>query len=85
MITENEKLLETLGVVSESTVKLIRNIEKMGGAEKISGAGGRKVKSGIVIVYHKNAKRLLAFAKKNNLNLFSVKIGEEGVRREQKK
>jgi mevalonate kinase len=80
LIRENEKLLEELGVVSESTKKIIRRIENIGGAAKISGAGGRKNESGIVIVYHKDPKKLLNFAKKNNLDLFSVKMGEEGVR-----
>jgi mevalonate kinase len=80
LIKENEKLLEELGVTSDSTKKIIRRIENIGGVAKISGAGGRKDKSGIVIVYHKNPVKLLNFAKKNNLDLFSVKMGEEGVR-----
>lgn len=80
LIKENELLLERLGVVSESTNQIIRKIEKMGGAAKISGAGGKKDKSGIVLIYHKDPERLLAFAKKNSLDLFSVRMGEEGVR-----
>ena len=80
LIKENESLLEKLGVVSDSTVKLIRGIEKVGGAAKISGAGGWKDRSGILLVYHKNPEKLHIFAKKNNLNLFEVKLGEEGVR-----
>jgi mevalonate kinase len=80
LVKENEKLLEELGVVSESTKKIIRRIENTGGAAKISGAGGRKDKSGIVIVYHKDSVKLLNFAKKSNWELFSVKMGEEGVR-----
>jgi len=80
LIKENEALLEKLGVVSDSTVKLIREIEKIGGAAKISGAGGRKDKSGILLVYHKNVKKLQNFAKEKNLELLGVKLGEEGVR-----
>ena len=80
LIAENELLLERLGVVSESTKKTIHGIEKIGGAAKISGAGGWKDKSGIVMIYHKNSEKLLAFAKKNSFDLFSVKMGEEGVR-----
>jgi mevalonate kinase len=80
LIKENESLLEKLGVVSASTKQIIRKVEKMGGAAKISGAGGRKDKSGIVMIYHKDLEKLLAFAKNSSLDLFSVKMGEEGVR-----
>lgn len=80
LVRENEKLLEKLGVISESTKKIIRSIEKIGGAAKISGAGGVKDKSGIVIVYHKDSKKLLRLSKKNKWDLFSVKMGEEGIR-----
>jgi mevalonate kinase len=80
LISSNEKLLENLGVVSESTKGLIRKIEKIGGAAKITGAGGKKDASGMIIVYYKDQEKLLNFAKKNNINLLSVKLGEEGVR-----
>ena len=80
LVAENELLLERLGVVSDSTKQIIRKIEKIGGAAKISGAGGRKNKSGIVLIYHKDLEKLLAFAKKDSLDLFSVRMGEEGVR-----
>jgi len=80
LIKENEALLEKLGVVSNSTINLIREIERIGGAAKVSGAGGWKDKSGVLLVYHKNPEKLHIFAKKNNLNPFEVKLGEEGVR-----
>ncbi len=80
LIKENEALLEKLGVVSNSTINLIREIERIGGAAKVSGARGWKDKSGVLLVYHKNPEKLHIFAKKNNLNPFEVKLGEEGVR-----
>jgi mevalonate kinase len=80
LIRENELLLEKLGVVSVRTKALIRKIERMGGTAKISGAGGSKENSGMVLIYHKDQEKLLSFAKKNSLDLFSVKIGEEGVK-----
>lgn len=80
LIKQNQRLLEKLGVVSPSTKKLIRKIEKIGGAAKISGAGGRKDKSGIIIVYHHNPEKLIQFAKLNKLEIIQVKLGEEGVR-----
>lgn len=80
LIKTNEKLLEKLGVVSEKTVNLIRKIEKIGGSAKISGAGGVKENSGIIIVYHPDWEKLIAFAKNKNLDIFGVKLGEEGVK-----
>jgi mevalonate kinase len=80
LIDENERLLEELGVVSANTKQLIGKIKKIGGAAKVSGAGGNKDGSGILIVYHKEPKKLIAFAKSNRLDTISVKLGEEGVR-----
>jgi len=51
IMTQGEKNLEVLGVVSKSTKKLIRAIEKLGGAAKICGAGGQKNASGVVLVF----------------------------------
>src|SRR5258706_2709366 len=80
LMLENEELLEKLGVVSESAKTLIHRIEKIGGYAKISGAGGKKEGSGIVIIYHKDIDKITLFAKNNNLNIIPVKLGEEGVR-----
>lgn len=79
-VTTSEMLLEELGVVSDSTRQLIRKIEKIGGAAKISGAGGKKAGSGIIIAFSPEKEKLLDFAKKEGLDLFSVKLGEEGAR-----
>ncbi len=80
LVKLNEKLLEEIDVVSSSTKNIIRSIEKIGGAAKVSGAGGKKKGSGMVIIYHKDSEKLLSFAKRQNLKLFQVKLGEEGVR-----
>lgn len=82
LIKENERLLEDLGVVSKSTAWLIRKIEKIGGAAKISGAGGRKLYSGILLVCHPDEEKLLNFAKDEHLNIFPIRLGEEGVKNE---
>lgn len=76
----NEKLLEKLGVVSPKNQSLIRKIEKIGGGAKISGAGGKRKDSGIILAYHKDPEVLLRFAQKEKLPLFEAKLGEEGVR-----
>lgn len=80
LFRESERLLEALGVVSESTVKIIRRIEKMGGAAKISGGGGKTGASGILLVYHQNSEQLKLFARKRDLDFSKVKLGEKGVR-----
>lgn len=82
LIHENEKLLEELGVVSDNTKRIIRKIEKAGGVAKISGAGGKKTGSGMVLIYHKDVDKFKLFIKKNKLNLFSVRLGADGVRPE---
>jgi len=79
---ENERCLEELGVVSDSTAQLIRAVERVGGAAKVSGAGGRKGSSGIILMYHSDMEKLNCFVKKRGLETFRVKLGEEGVRDE---
>jgi mevalonate kinase len=80
LLKENELLLEKLGVVSAATKRIIRKIEKMGGYVKVSGAGGRRKGSGILIVYHKNYGRIRKFAERNKLDFFPVKMGEGGIK-----
>lgn len=83
IIKDGEKNLEKIGVVGKVAQAIIRQIEKLGGAAKISGAGGVKIGSGMILCYHKNPKKVLDFAKINNLEAFPIKIGEEGLRREE--
>lgn len=81
-IKEGEKNLEKLGVVGKKATTIIRIIEKHGGAAKISGAGGIKGGSGMLLVYHPKPEILSDGIKKNKWEAFSVTLGEEGVRRE---
>lgn len=82
LIRTNERLLEELGVVSRNTRNLIRKVEKIGGSAKISGAGGLRENSGVVLAYHQDPEALLKFAGEENLDIFEVKLGERGVRSE---
>lgn len=79
LVWENEKLLERLGVVSDGTKRIIRNIEKIGGSAKITGAGGRRRGSGMVLVYHKDRQKLQKFLKSYKLDVFDVELGVKGV------
>jgi len=82
LISENERRLEELAVVSQTTKTLVNKIEQIGGAAKISGAGGKHSNSGIILLYHADMEKLKHFLGKNKLETFQVKMGEEGVRDE---
>jgi mevalonate kinase len=80
LIKTNERFLEKLGVVSRSTINLIKQIEKIGGAAKISGGGGITAASGIILVYHPDQEKLISFMGKLNLKPEIVKLGGKGVK-----
>ncbi|MBI2613721.1 MAG: mevalonate kinase [Candidatus Levybacteria bacterium] len=77
-----EQNLEKLGVVGKKAQVLIREIEELGGAAKITGGGGIKLGSGMLLAYHKDIKKLLNYAKQNSLELLTIRTGEEGLREE---
>lgn len=79
-IQNSESFLEDLGLVSPLAKKVVREIEEIGGAAKISGAGGLTGGSGILLCYHQNPQRIIDLAKKLKLESFRVKLGEEGLR-----
>lgn len=80
LIQSNELLLEQLGVVSPSTQKIIRQIERGGGVAKVCGAGGRKTHSGILLCFHHQPQTLVALAKKLKLkHFYPVKLGVPGI------
>lgn len=85
LITKNERLLEEIGVVGQKAKKIIKQIEKLGGAAKICGAGGVKRGSGIALAYHKDLDVVRRFCRKNNLECFEVELGGEGLRKEKKR
>ncbi len=80
LIYENEQLLEKLGVVSKKTMNFIREIEKCGGVAKISGAGGRKGSSGIVMVYHPDKDGFLHIMKRNLFEFFHFIQNNTGIK-----
>lgn len=82
-IKMNQDSLEKLGVVSESVKKMIRTIEKLGGVAKITGAGGWKNGSGVVLAVHSKPQEIIALAKKLGYETFQVELSGEGVKREQ--
>jgi mevalonate kinase len=82
IIKAGEANLEAMGVVSDSTKQIIRDIEVASGAAKICGAGGRAGASGIVLAFHEDGKALQDLLKYHNLSYSPVNLGEEGIREE---
>lgn len=79
-ITSAEKNLEKLGVVGKTAKSIIRKIEDLHGSAKITGAGGIKKGSGMILAFHKDLNKLIKFAKENNLKYYSVQISNEGIK-----
>ncbi len=82
IIKRSQRNLEELGVVSKNTKMLIQAIEAVGGAGKISGAGGARTDSGIVLAYHEDLKFLLDISKKTGIAGEQIILGAEGVKEE---
>ena len=80
-IKQNEVLLEKMGVVSTKTKVLIRRIEKIGGVAKISGAGGIKDGSGVVIAVG-DAEQIRSIAGRSSYGVFQTVLGGAGVKLE---
>lgn len=83
-IRVGEKTLEGMGVVSNIVQPLMRHIEKIGGAVKILGGGGRKAGVGFLLCYHHDMKKIENISKKYSYSIQQITLGEEGVRLEQK-
>jgi len=74
----NEGLLEKLGVVSGYTRKIIRNLEQIGSA-KIIGNGGKKKKSGFLLVYSKDENELKKITNTYNISYFPFHQSAKGL------
>jgi mevalonate kinase len=82
-IRKGEKTLEQMGAVSLKAKKIIREIEKSGGAAKILGGGGRKSGVGYLLCYLPESI-YPGINKKYGDKIRKVNLGEEGIRLEQK-
>lgn len=81
IIKEGEKNLESIGVASKFSQDIIREIEKVGGAAKICGAGASDGPTGVLLCYHSNPQVIKDIAKGFNLDYFQTNLGVEGLRR----
>ena len=82
IIRQGESNLEKLGVVSSFAQKIIRAIEKSGGAAKICGAGGTTKSTGIILIYHTNEENLKKQFEASKITFLRVNLGAEGLRKE---
>ncbi|MBI2039537.1 mevalonate kinase [Candidatus Microgenomates bacterium] len=83
IIRAGEANLESIGVCSPYVKKIIRQIEKSGGAAKICGAGATSGPTGVLLAYHPNKNKLIKVVKSLNLSHFTVRLGVEGLKKEE--
>lgn len=69
---KGERTLEDIGVVSDKAKKIIRKVERVGGAAKILGGGGREDGVGYLLCYSHHPPK----------GSLPITLGEEGVRLE---
>jgi len=79
-ISENQQLLEKLGVVSNSTKKLLYGLTKYG-VGKITGAGGKKSASGYLLFYADNPPGLEKRLKKQAVSYMKFTQSHDGVKK----
>lgn len=79
-IIDNEKLLEKIGVVSESTKKLLKTLQPFG-VGKITGGGGRKTGSGFILFYTDRKSDMESYLKKKKINHLLFTPSFEGVKK----
>lgn len=79
-MVENENLLEKIGVVSPSTIKLLETLKPFG-AGKITGAGGKKDSSGYLLFYSAEKNKLEKYLQEKNISYLSFNPSQEGVQK----
>ena len=83
LIREAQVCLEDLGVVPEPVRLAVRQIEAVGGAAKVSGAGSLEGPgAGSLLVYHPDPETLLGCAVLRSFPYYAVHLGAPGFRQE---
>lgn len=77
-IKQSERSLEDLGVVSGFTKRVVRDIEEFGTA-KIIGNGGRKNRSGYLLVYAEKEAELKKIINRYKLSYFPLRQSAKGL------
>lgn len=79
-LTDNEKLLEDLGVVSKNTKKMLLELSKFG-VGKITGAGGGKDGSGFILFFVDDKEKLARFLKRKKINHYQFVPDYQGLKK----
>lgn len=83
LIREAQVCLEELGVVPETVRLAVRQIEAVGGAAKVSGAGSLEGPgAGSLLVYHPDPGNLSGCAVLRSFPYYAVHLGAPGFRQE---
>lgn len=79
-MNQNQKLLEQIGVVSDSTKKMVQDLTRFGGV-KITGAGGVKEGSGYLLCFIKdeNKTEFENYLSQNKLKHYKIIPEDQGV------
>jgi len=76
LINKNGLLLEKLGVVGEKAKKLSHELRELGDVVKITGAGGVRAGSGMMIVIPKNLEKTKRLLDNRQVGFWETMIGE---------
>jgi mevalonate kinase len=74
-LNKNGLLLEELGVVGERAKKLSKELRDMGASVKITGAGGVKTGSGMMIVMNPDLTQIKKLLDNKQISYFETEIG----------
>lgn len=77
LINANGLLLEELGVVGNNAVMISKQLRKLGYGVKISGAGGKRVGSGAMIVVGGDFVKAKKFLDNEQIDYFETEIGKK--------
>jgi len=73
-ISHNQRLLERVGVVGQRARDQVAELEKLGAAVKITGAGGIQTGSGMLIAFHQDLRFLKQHLQKNNNSVLETEL-----------
>lgn len=76
IINKTQKILAELGVSTKKIDRIVKAVQEIGGAAKLSGAGG----GGIVLCYHQEKEKLINLLKQMGYQPWESELGVEGVK-----
>lgn len=80
LLSQNQILLEELGVVGTVAREIIAKLQTLGARAKITGAGGVKSGSGYILATHHDPAFFVRQLNSMKLDFFEVKLGQRKVK-----